>query len=119
MEDLCTKININKEYSDLNKTNEEDRSFENEDSITEVETKKSYLLNPIHSHFPATIFFQYDSEICKQKNTSKRRNEIIWKDSLLNQIPNKKEYFELGKILFFLINENKEKNFLLLKTIIS
>lgn len=99
MEDLSVKINTTRDYTDVNKSNEQDRSFENEDSITEVETKKSYLLDPIHSHFPATIFFQYDSEVCKHNNTSKRRTEIVWKESLLNQITIKKESIEFGKIL--------------------
>jgi len=45
-------------------------------------------------------FFQYDTEICKQSNTSKRRTEIIWKDSLLNQITTKRESsIELGRCI--------------------
>lgn len=96
MEDLSLKANSASDCTDLDKTKEEDRSFENEDSITEVETKKSYLLNPIHADFPSTIFFQYDSDICKHSNTSKRRTEIVWKDSLLSQILNKRESIESG-----------------------
>jgi len=96
MEDLSIKINSSRDYTDINKSNEEDRSSENEDSITEVETKKSYLLNPIHSHFPATIFFQYDSDVCKHNNTPKRRTEIVWKESLLNLITLKKETIDIG-----------------------
>ena len=96
MEDLNLKSKSATDYTEVYKTNEEDRSFENEDSITEVETKKSYLLNPIHKHFPSTIFFQYDNEICKHNNTVKRRTEIIWKDSLLNQITNKRESVDIG-----------------------
>ena len=101
MEDLSANANsaAATECPDLNKTNDEDRSFDNEDSVTEVETKKSYLLNPIHSHFPSTIFFQYDSEVCKQSNTSKRRAEIVWKDSLLSQITNKRETVEIGNLI--------------------
>jgi len=68
--------------------------------MTEVETQKSYLLDPIHAHFPSTIFFQYDSDICKHKNTIKRRTDIVWKDSLLSQITNKREFQEIGKIKF-------------------
>jgi len=98
MEVLSVKTNTSGDYSVINKSNEDDRSFENEDSMTEVETKKSYLLNPIHSNFPSTIFFQYDSDICKHNNTSKRRTEINWKDSLLSQVTTKNETIEMGII---------------------
>lgn len=98
MEVFSVKTNTSVDYSIINKSNEVDRSFENDDSMTEVETKKSYLLNPIHPDFPSTIFFQYDSDICKHNNTSKRRTEINWKESLLNQVTTKNESIELGII---------------------
>ena len=102
MEDLNLNVK-NKIQKFQNNTSEENQSSEFDDTIAELETKKSSLLKAIHPNFSSTIFFQYNSDASKlQNNSTIRKSEIIWKDSVLTQMQNKTEFFVFGITNFLL-----------------
>lgn len=89
MEDFIVKEDTQIPQVNDNTSPEEDKCFEYGETLTEAEPKKSYLLTPVNPDFPATIYFQYDTEVCKLENSAKRKTAIIWKDSIVNILPNK------------------------------
>lgn len=102
MEDL--NLNVKNQIQKFqNNTNDENKSSEFDETIDELETKKSSLLKPIHPNFSSTIFFQYNADASRlQNNSTIRKSEIIWKDSVLSQMSNKTEFFVFGITKFFL-----------------